>query len=208
MRQQERALRTRARIVRAAALEMDRLGYEGARLSRVSQAADASMGAVTFHFPTKRALAEAVREEGVAGVAAVVDRAVEAGAPRLRAVADLTVALASLLERDVAARAAARVAREQPDVMEPWSGSWLPTVLDLLSRARADGQLRPEHCPQTLAALVVYLLAGAEWEIRTGAGAPAGGAGSAAERLEQIWRLVLRGAAQGGPEPSPPPRMR
>lgn len=197
MRRQERALRTRARIVRAAALEMDRSGYEGARLSRVCQVANASMGAVTFHFPTKKALAEAVREEGVASVDAVVSRALPAGASRLRAVADLTVALASLLERDVAARAAARVAREQPDVMEQWSGSWLPTVLDLLSRARADGQLRPEHCPQTLAALVVYLLAGAEWEIRTGGGAPMGGAGSVADRLEQIWRLVLRGAAAG-----------
>ncbi|WP_333739947.1 TetR/AcrR family transcriptional regulator [Streptomyces sp. IBSBF 2806] len=197
MRQQERALRTRARIVRAAALEMDRSGYEGARLSRVCQVADASMGALTFHFPTKKALAEAVREEGVASVDAVVSRALPAGASRLRAVADLTVALASLLERDVAARAAARVAREQPDVMEQWSGSWLPTVLDLLSRARADGQLRPEHCPQTLAALVVYLLAGAEWEIRAGGGAPMGGVGSVADRLEQIWRLVLRGAAAG-----------
>ncbi|AVV46712.1 TetR/AcrR family transcriptional regulator [Streptomyces sp. ID05-04B] len=197
MRQQERALRTRARIVRAAALEMDRSGYEGARLSRVCQVADASMGAVTFHFPTKKALAEAVREEGVAGVDAVVNRALSAGTSRLRAVVDLTVALASLLERDVAARAAARVAREQPDVMEQWSGSWLPTVLDLLSRARADGQLRPEHCPETLAALVVYLLAGAESEIRTGGGAPMGGAGSVADRLEQIWRLVLRGAAAG-----------
>ncbi|MFG2577494.1 TetR/AcrR family transcriptional regulator [Streptomyces sp. NPDC048481] len=197
MRQQERALRTRARIVRAAALEMDRLGYEGARLSRVSQVADASMGAVTFHFPTKKALAEAVREEGVASVDAVVNRTLSAGTSRLRAVVDLTVALASLLERDVAARAAARVAREQPDVMEQWSGSWLPTVLDLLNRARADGQLRPEHCPETLAALIVYLLAGAESEIRTGAGAPAGGAGSVADRLEQIWRLVLRGAEAG-----------
>ncbi|MER6415700.1 TetR/AcrR family transcriptional regulator [Streptomyces humidus] len=197
MRQQERALRTRARIVRAAALEMDRRGYEGARLSRVSQAADASMGAVTFHFPTKKALAEAVREEGAASAAAVVDRTLSAGASRLRAVVDLTVALASLLEQDVAARAAARVAREQPDVMEQWSGSWLPAVLDLLGRARAEGQLRPEHRPETLAALVVYLLAGAESEIRTGGGAPAGGAGSVAGRLEQIWRLVLRGAAAG-----------
>ncbi|MEU6556298.1 TetR/AcrR family transcriptional regulator [Streptomyces sp. NPDC046915] len=195
MGQQERAVRTRARIVEAAALEMDRSGYEGTRLSRVCEVADASMGALTFHFPSKRALAEAVREEGEASVAAVLDRTLSADTSRLRAAIDVTVALAELLERDVAVRAAARVAREQPEVTEQWSRSWLPTVRDLLERARADGQLGSVGCPETLAALVVYLLAGVESTVRTDDVARVCGTESLADQVELMWQLVLRGVA-------------
>lgn len=195
MGQQERAVRTRARIVEAAAAELDRSGYEGTRLSRVCEVADASMGALTFHFPSKWALAEAVREEGAASVAEVVDRTLSAPTSRLRAAIDLTVALAELLERDVAVRAAARVAREQPEMTEQWSRSWLPTVRDLLERARADGQLRSVGCPETLAALVVYLLTGVESTVRTGAVATVCGTDSLADQVELMWQLVLRGVA-------------
>ncbi|MET8944524.1 TetR/AcrR family transcriptional regulator [Streptomyces sp. NPDC004542] len=195
MGQQERAVRTRARIVEAAALEMDRSGYEGTTLSRVCEVAHASMGALTFHFPSKRALAEAVGEEGAASVAAVVDRTLSARTPRLRAAIDLTVALAGLLERDVTVRAAARVAREQPGMTEQWSRCWLPTVRDLLERARADGQLGSAGCPETLTTMVVYLLCGVESTVRTGGVATVCGAESLADQVELMWQLVLRGAA-------------
>lgn len=192
---QERAVRTRARIVRAAAMEMDRVGYEGAKLSRICELADASMGALTFHFPSKGALAEAVREEGRTIVDAVVTRMLPPGESQLRAVVDLTVALAELLEKDVVVRAAARVAGEQPGVAGQWSGSWLPAVSNLLERARKDGQLRAGGRMETLTALAAYLLAGAESQIRTRAVVPGREAESVADQLEQIWKLALRGVA-------------
>ncbi|MGV9266406.1 TetR family transcriptional regulator [Kitasatospora sp. NPDC003701] len=62
---QERAQHTRRALLRAAAGEFDRHGYAGTSLSRVSRAAGVTMGALTFHFPTKASLADAVRADAV-----------------------------------------------------------------------------------------------------------------------------------------------
>ncbi|MFF1793793.1 TetR family transcriptional regulator [Kitasatospora sp. NPDC058263] len=62
---QERAQHTRRALLRAAAGEFDQHGYAGTSLSRVSRAAGVTMGALTFHFPTKASLADAVRADAV-----------------------------------------------------------------------------------------------------------------------------------------------
>lgn len=195
---QSRAVRTRARIVHAAAAELDKAGYEGARLSRVCVLAEVSMGALTFHFSSKSALATAVWEEGLAIVDAVVSRASAAGPSQLRAVIGLTVALADLLEEDVTVRAALRVARERPQATGQWSASWLPTVRDLLEKACEGGQLASASRLETVTALVVYLLAGAETQIRTSGVVSDCEVESVADQLEQIWQLALRGVAAEG----------
>lgn len=192
---QDRAVRTRARIVHAAATELDRAGYEGARLARVCELANVSMGALTFHFSSKGALAQAVREEGWAIVGTVVNRASPAGESQLHAAIDLTVALAELLEKDVVVRAAARVAREQPEAVGQWPQSWLPAVRKLLEQARRSGQLSSTDRLESVIALVVYLLAGAESQIRTGDVVSDRAVVSVADQLQQIWRLALRGVA-------------
>ncbi|SPF07285.1 A-factor-binding protein [Streptomyces sp. MA5143a] len=197
---QERAVRTRRGLVRAAALEIDRVGYEGARLSRICASASVSMGALTFHFPSKAALADAIGEEGRAIARALVSRVMESREPTLRTVAELTVGLTGLLEESVVARSAARLARERPEEPDRWTQVWLPGVQDLLQRAREDGRPRLTDRPEAVTALVRYLLTGAEVQIR-GAGAPAAGAGAGkvADQVEEIWRLVLDGTeARGG----------
>lgn len=197
---QERAVRTRRGLVQAAALEIDRVGYEGARLSRICASASVSMGALTFHFPSKAALADALQEEGRAIARTLVGRVLESREPTLRAVAELTVGLAGLLEESVVARSAARLARERPEEPDRWTQVWLPAVQDLLERAREGGRPRLAVRPEAVTALVRYLLTGAEAQIR-GAGAPVvgAGAGKVADQVEGIWRLVLDGAAtQGG----------
>lgn len=197
---QERAVRTRRRLVWAAALEIDRVGYEGARLSRICASASVSMGALTFHFPSKAALADAIGEEGRAIARALVSRVMESREPPLRAVAELTVGLTGLLEESVVARSTARLARERPEESDRWTQVWLPGVQDLLERAREDGRPRLTDRPEAATALVRYLLTGAEVQIR-GAGAPVAGAGAGrvADQVEGIWRLVLDGTeARGG----------
>lgn len=64
MPQQQRAERTRRRIVAAAAEEFAETGYPSATLHRIARGAGVTMGALTFHFPTKAALAQAVRQAG------------------------------------------------------------------------------------------------------------------------------------------------
>ncbi|GAA0635301.1 hypothetical protein GCM10009535_09030 [Streptomyces thermocarboxydovorans] len=189
---QERGVRTRRGLVLAAALEIDRAGYEGATLTRICAAASVSMGALTFHFPSKAALADAVQEEGRALAQRLVGRILESPEPTLRAVADLTVGLAGLLEEDVVVRSAARLARERPQQPDRWVQVWLPAVCDLLERARRAGGGDMVAHPGAVVALVGYLLTGAEAQMRAGC---VSGGGRVAQQVADIWRFVLDGVA-------------
>jgi AcrR family transcriptional regulator len=60
---QQRAIRSRDAIVRAAARVIDRHGLKAATLSKVSAEAGLSKGAVYFHFADKDALASALEQE-------------------------------------------------------------------------------------------------------------------------------------------------
>ncbi|MFE1380819.1 TetR family transcriptional regulator [Streptomyces sp. NPDC058740] len=187
-------MRTRGALVRAAAAEFDEAGYEGARLSHISELAAVSMGALTFHFPAKSALADAVEEEGLAITKALVERLCEGRAPGLEAVIGLTVGLVGLLEEDLVVRSSVRLARERPGGVGRWVEVWLPAVRDQLGQAY-DGGRSPhvEEVRQTVADMVVYLLAGAESQVRAGSDGASSMTRSVAERLERIWRLALAG---------------
>ncbi|MBN3932816.1 TetR/AcrR family transcriptional regulator [Streptomyces verrucosisporus] len=192
---QERALRTRAAVLRAAAEAFDHGGYEGASLSQVSKAAGMSVGALTFHFSTKADLADAVMEEGWAAVQAVLERVAGERTPALRAIIDITLELARLMEENVAVRSAIRLTRERPTA-STWSDSWLPTVRKLLDEAHRSGQLREDALPADVATLVEHLTSGAEAYTRERSGTGPGrstGHQSAAGRLERVWHLVLTG---------------
>lgn len=60
MPQQDRAYATREAILRAAAREFDRLGYDRASLSAVLTRAGLTKGAFYFHFASKEAIADAL----------------------------------------------------------------------------------------------------------------------------------------------------
>jgi len=204
--QQERAGRTRRALIEAAAAEIDRNGYDRTSLVRICQLAQISMGALTFHFPTKAELADEISALGGQATRAAVGRVSVSELPELQVVVELTLALARLLEGDSRVRSAARLARERPEVTEPWVGSWLPAVRDLLARADRGGQLRPGTDPSAVAALVVYVMAGVEAYIRAVApDAPEGAARpwpqgqdrAVAGQLDLIWELVLHGIEAG-----------
>ncbi|SED17421.1 TetR/AcrR family transcriptional regulator [Streptomyces sp. TLI_105] len=193
---QERAVRTRAGLVRSAAVEFDRDGYAGTSLSRISKAAGVSIGAVTFHFASKADLAEAVREEGSAVTRAALKRVTAERTSALRAVVDLTVELARLMEREVLVRASVRLARELAESAS-WSGIWLPTVRDLLDEAHRAGQLRDGAPPEDVTTLVEYLAGGAETSLRArldAEGEPEG----PADQLNRVWWVALAGVSATG----------
>ncbi|MFG2840178.1 TetR family transcriptional regulator [Streptomyces zaomyceticus] len=62
MTKQERAVRTRAAVLRSAAEIFDTDGFVSASLSAISQRAGVSNGALHFHFANKGALAEAIEK--------------------------------------------------------------------------------------------------------------------------------------------------
>lgn len=73
-RQQERARRTRAAIIRSAAVEFGKSGYAAASLNRILEGSRATKGAMYFHFDSKEDLARAVLDSAVERYRATTER--------------------------------------------------------------------------------------------------------------------------------------
>ncbi|MFE0649497.1 TetR family transcriptional regulator [Streptomyces sp. NPDC059534] len=181
---QERAVQTRRALIEAAGAEFDRNGYPGSSLSRVSRAAGVTMGALTFHFPAKGELADAVHASGVAATREVLRQLNAEPGTALQAIIDLTHALAQLLAENVEVRAAARLDREREDADPAWQSEWAPVLRDLLARARREGTSETDL--EAVAVLATYLVAGAEAAVRDGV--LSAGVG---EHLTRLWNLAL-----------------
>ncbi|MCZ7458940.1 TetR family transcriptional regulator [Streptomyces sp. WMMC940] len=195
---QVRAERTRQALIDAAAVEFDRQGYAGTSLSAVHRACGVTMGALTFHFPTKADLvggvcrqAEGLTRETLARLAPdrppLPDCRSLPGEPvrpdgGLPPVAEFTLAVARLLDEEVTVRAAARLSREHA-VASPWHAVWRDALRELLARARVPSDAGSDR----LELLAVYLTAGAEAALREGCT----GAEVRAQ-LECLWHFVLR----------------
>jgi AcrR family transcriptional regulator len=157
MAQQARAVRTRRTILEAAASVFDEFGYEGASTTEILARSGLTRGALYFHFPSKKAIADAV-----------VDAQIEALVPpenkvKLQATIDLSMAFAHLLRTDVVLRAAVRLSVEQASYKTPTAIAYqgpADVVLQLLSQAQERGELLATVDPPEVAQLVVGAFTG------------------------------------------------
>lgn len=226
MAEQERARRTRNRLVVAAAEVFESIGYERATMARISAAAGVTKGALYFHFATKDELARAVQSRACEGSARVLSGLDRPGVPALQALMDLTHALARLVRHDRVVRAGVLLSRERgsADAALDCYAVWLGCVQALLVRAEAEHALRPGVCRDAVTALVVSMICGAEFfalrDVPAAGAAPAGldAAGvdplgpdpavcadpdrdrpdGAFEWLARIWGLVLPALVETG----------
>ncbi|MFD6550097.1 TetR family transcriptional regulator [Streptomyces sp. NPDC058398] len=188
---QLRAEQTRHALIAAAAAEFDRHGYAGTSLSRICKAAGTTMGALTFHFPTKGDLAEAVRAAGDEAALAALRPIAAVPHPGVQVVIDLTMELARLLERDVTVRAAGRLAQEGTADPAQRATGWVRVLRELLERARCEADGSPVPCDKDLRdmeLLVAYLMAGAEASVRSGAAG-----GRVSRELRDLWAFLRCG---------------
>lgn len=191
---QERARRTRSALLHAAAAVFDEQGYGGASFTQICKRVGISMGALTYHFSAKDDLVAAIRAEGRATTWSTVDRVMSDTSPPLCAAVELTLAVTELLGTDAAVRATARLSRERPTLEPAWTSLWAEPLGDLIHRASADQALRADVDPDTLTALAVHLVTGAEAVLSQGRhrrGARPDD--STTEELGRIWRLILPG---------------
>ncbi|WP_369225671.1 TetR family transcriptional regulator [Streptomyces sp. R39] len=191
---QERAARTRETLMQAAAEFFDRDGYGLTTLSRVSKAAGISMGALTFHFPTKDDLADAVQVRGGSMTRASLDKVTATADEPLQMLVGVTLELARLLEKEPIVRAAARLSRERRGTSADWPATWLPAVERLLGSA-TERDLRHGIDIKAVRALVVHLITGAEAETRCMSAHAKDRTDGAEAQLSDIWQVVLRGVA-------------
>ncbi|MFI7100766.1 TetR family transcriptional regulator [Streptomyces sp. NPDC050161] len=190
---QERAERTQCHIVNAAASEFARHGYNGTSLARISKAAGVTMGALTFHFPAKSCLADAVCAHGSATTRDAAEHAGLEGEPPLQRVITLTHTLARLLHEDDTVRAAGRLSHESATAQPDWRTAWMPEVRQLLWRAREEKSMRASAEPEVVAAFVACLVSDLEAAARRGGDHTPG----SRHLLSEIWDLVLPRIAAG-----------
>lgn len=106
MPRQERAERSRALILEAAADEFDQHGYAGARLERIVERTGLTKGAVYFHFRSKLDLAKALVQEKHGNWPGIVSDVDASGLRGAAAAAELTRRVGAVFASDVRVRAA------------------------------------------------------------------------------------------------------
>ncbi|MFF7978848.1 TetR family transcriptional regulator [Streptomyces sp. NPDC007901] len=218
---QERASRTRRALLTAAAEEFDRLGYAGASLGGIARAAGISLGALTFHFPSKQELSTAVREEGCAATRALVARTRARRDPPVQCVVSLTLGLVELLQKNPSVRAAARLDREAADARHSWRGVWTPLIHERLRGtpdAGASAEVSADTVPgaspgafpvtdsAALTVLAVLLVCGTEATLPRRDSPDPDSEQDNSALLARVWRQILPQAAPPGCGDGRPPR--
>lgn len=143
---QVRAEETRNALLLAAAQIFDRDGYEGTTLATVSDRAAVSKGALSFHFSSKSALADAVQYVSCERSRTELKALDDPGVPALRALGGMVRGLAERLASDPLTRAGLRLARERGAASGPAMDcrlAWRAVLRQAVLRARKEGSLRP-----------------------------------------------------------------
>jgi AcrR family transcriptional regulator len=180
---QERAERTRAALIHAAAEVFDQTGYHGAGLNAILRKAGITTGAMYFHFRSKEELARAV----------IVHQAAELKWPRdgkgLQQLIDVCQYLAVQMSSNVLFRAGVRLAVEQSEVnlldysIYDW---WAEQFSVHLDEARDLGQLHPHVETAPYAQVLVASYTGTQIVSRL-----ASGRADLPGRIETMLRCLL-----------------
>ncbi|MFJ9031929.1 ScbR family autoregulator-binding transcription factor [Streptomyces sp. NPDC102274] len=180
---QQRAIRTRAVILEAAASVFDRYGYDAATIKEITARSGATKGALYFHFSSKEELAWGVLRE-LTG-----DLTVEPADSHVQELIDMTMAAAYRSLHDLIVRAGLRLAMEPGSVdfseASPFP-VWAGLGEDLLLRAAERGELLPYAVPRETADLVVSAWAGIQVYARLVAGR-----GDVERRMSVMWAHLL-----------------
>jgi len=186
MPKQQRALRTRAVLIRAAACIFEEQGYSRTTLSEVSRLAKTSTGALHFHFETKADLANAVEGAATRTLGRIGATVTPGGSSMLQQLVDATHALAVELRDDTVLRAGFRLSRDA------WRNGehqlheyWYALVRDLLTAAKARGEL----APYVSVGLAAYIVAGVTTSFELGGRRHAPWPTS--RELAGCWQLLL-----------------
>ncbi|WP_137723364.1 TetR/AcrR family transcriptional regulator [Prescottella subtropica] len=145
-RQQERARRTRAAIVEAAAVEFGKHGYAAASVNAILEGSHATKGAMYFHFESKEELGRAVLAAALEKFRAVTDRWTDrTDLDAFQTLHGLVDEVAWMFLSDPIVQAEFRLIIEPefyPDVQNGGARVWGASARDLIQRAVQDGLVR------------------------------------------------------------------
>lgn len=180
---QERAERTRAVLIRAAAEVFAKYGFAGASVTRIAEQAELTLGAVYFHFKSKEQLAHEI----VTGQPDLVVPPL--AAQGLQRVIDVTLTWAYQLREDPILQAGARLVMDQENFLEPGVNSyqqWMDILMHDLQGARRLRELRSGVDIEVYARLVVSACTGAQMHAQVESERR-----DLPQRIEEMWRCLL-----------------
>lgn len=168
-RQQERARRTRAAIIRSAAVEFGKSGYAAASLNRILEGSRATKGAMYFHFDSKEDLARAVLDTAIERYRTSAERWVaRTDLGPLDVLHGMIDEMALRLQHDIVVQAEYRLIIEPDfyrDVQTGGSRIIGRATRALAVRAMEHGQLRADADPDRFTRTLAAALAGQRYLI-------------------------------------------
>ncbi|MFC8589836.1 ScbR family autoregulator-binding transcription factor [Streptomyces atroolivaceus] len=138
---QDRAARTRQKLIEAAAIVFDRRGYEATTLSEIATAAGTTKGAIYFHFRNKDDLAQIILAEQQQ----TEELALRPQPVKLQELVDSGMVFAERLRTDPLVRASVRLSLDQQATGIDRGGvfrAWRDANLAILQEAQERGELR------------------------------------------------------------------
>ncbi|MFF9001382.1 ScbR family autoregulator-binding transcription factor [Streptomyces achromogenes] len=180
---QERAARTRAALIRAAAETFAEYGFAGTTVSRIAERAGLTLGAMYFHFKSKEELARLIVTSQPELVVPPL------GSEGLQHAVDLTLIWACELLDNPVLQAGARLVMDQRLFIEPHVNSyrqWTGILLDDFEQARRRRELRADVDTEAYARLIVSTCTGTQihTQLETSHRDLPG-------RVEEMWRCLL-----------------
>ncbi|MCC8929335.1 TetR/AcrR family transcriptional regulator [Rhodococcus sp. BGS-1C] len=163
MAQQERARRTRAAIVEAAAAEFSRRGYAAASVNTILEGSNATKGAMYFHFQSKEDLARAVLSAALDEYVVITERWNASTLHPFAVIRGIISDIAGGFQNNVIVRAEFRLIVEPEFYSEVQSGGgrvWGSAGYELARRAEEMGDLRPEFGAAKFIRVLAASLAG------------------------------------------------
>jgi TetR/AcrR family transcriptional repressor of uid operon len=180
---QQRAVRTRGALVRAAAEEFAESGYAGASVARIAQRAGVTLGTMYHHFQRKGELAREI----VRGQPDLVVPPIPAQG--LQRVVDITLTWSYQLLDSPVLLAGARLVMDQDQFIEPQENShkqWADVVVHSFRAAQRKRELRAGVDVEAMARLVVNFCTGAQMHASMESERK-----DLPERIVEMWHCIL-----------------
>ena len=157
---QQRAIKTRAAVIAAAAHEFAARGYAGASINSILAHSRSTKGALYFHFPSKEALAEAILEDVRSAYSLIVERRHSADLHPFDTITGIVDDIAAVVT-GVSGRAEMKLAIDPPSTeLERPSHVWEVAIRDAAEKAERAGYLRPEFTAERFTNFLLTTLAG------------------------------------------------
>ncbi|TFC95956.1 MULTISPECIES: ScbR family autoregulator-binding transcription factor [Cryobacterium] len=191
MAQQQRAIGTRAAIIRGAAEAFREHGYGSTTLAGLEAAAGVTKGALYFHFASKEVLALAVIETQHEASIALGAKYLGGTRPGLEAAIMMTFEMAKSLREDPVVSAGIRLTLEASNFSVPVAApyvDWIDVCRQLLRRAIDEGDAAADLNVSAAAHFISPAFTGVQTvsEVLTGRG-------DLYQRVEEMWTLLLPG---------------